>query len=63
MKPLVLALSVVGLVFVAAACGGNDGAKSAGPVPSVPVEAEPAGGARRLTPAEPATRPCRRWTT
>ena len=41
MKPLVLALSVVGLVFVAAACGGNDGAKSAGPVPSVPVEAEP----------------------
>jgi Tol biopolymer transport system component len=41
MKPLVLALFVVGLVFVAAACGGNDGAKSAGPVPSVPVEGEP----------------------
>jgi Tol biopolymer transport system component len=42
MKPLVLALSVVGLVSVAAACGGNDGARSAGPVPSVPVEVEPA---------------------
>jgi Tol biopolymer transport system component len=50
MKSLVLALSVVSLVLVAAACGGNDGAKSAGPVPSVPVEAQPP-----ATPAEPAT--------
>jgi hypothetical protein len=58
MKPLVLALSVVGLVFVAAACGGNDGAKSAGPVPSVPVEAEPGTLVEAqppATPAEPAT--------
>jgi Tol biopolymer transport system component len=58
MKPLVLALSVVGLAFVAAACGGNDGAKSAGPVPSVPVEAEPGtpvAAQPPATPAEPAT--------
>jgi Tol biopolymer transport system component len=51
MKPLVLALSVVGLVFVAAACGGNDGAKSAGPVPNITAQAEPAAPAA----AEPAT--------
>jgi dipeptidyl aminopeptidase/acylaminoacyl peptidase len=42
MKPLVLALSAGCLALALAACGGNDAARSAGPVPSVPVEAEPA---------------------
>ena len=51
MKPLALALSVVCLVFVAAACGGADGAKSAGPVPSVSLEAEPPALAAESVPA------------
>jgi hypothetical protein len=41
MKPLVLALSAAFLSLALAACGGNDGAKSAGPAPSVPVETAP----------------------
>jgi sporulation and spore germination protein/immunoglobulin-like protein involved in spore germination len=42
MKPLVLVLSAACLALVVAACGGG-GAQSAGPVPSVPVEAASAG--------------------
>ncbi len=49
MKPLALAVTVVLLLVAAAACGGSDGAKSAGPAPSVPVEAE--------APAAPAATP------
>ena len=41
MKPLVLALSAACLALALAACGGDDGAKSAGPTPSVPVETAP----------------------
>lgn len=41
MKPLVLALSAACLALALAACGGNDGAKSAGPAPSVSVETAP----------------------
>ena len=40
MKPLVLALATACLAFAVAACGGTDGAESAGPVPSVSVETE-----------------------
>jgi hypothetical protein len=39
MRPLVLFLSAVSLAL--AACGGNDGARSAGPAPSVAVETAP----------------------
>jgi hypothetical protein len=41
MRPLVIALSAACLALALAACGGNDGAKSAGPAPSVPVETAP----------------------
>jgi Tol biopolymer transport system component len=51
MKSLVLALSVVALASVAAACGGNDGAKSAGPVATVTVQSDPAAPAAELTAA------------
>jgi hypothetical protein len=40
MKPLLLALSAACLALAVAACSGG-GAESAGPVPSVPLEAEP----------------------
>lgn len=42
MKPLVLALFTACLALALAACGGGGGAQSAGPVPSVPPETEPA---------------------
>ena len=48
MKTLVLALAAVCLVLAIAACGGG-GAESAGPVPSVPVEAAAAPGDEPLT--------------
>jgi hypothetical protein len=41
MNPLVLGLAAASLVLAVAACGGG-GAESAGPVPSVAVEADPA---------------------
>jgi Tol biopolymer transport system component len=41
MRPLVIALAA-SLVLAVAACGGNDGAKSAGPVATVTLPAEPA---------------------
>jgi hypothetical protein len=41
MRPLVLFVSAVSLALALAACGGNDGAESAGPAPSVPVETAP----------------------
>ncbi len=40
MKPLVLALATACLAFAVAACGGTDGAESAGPVPSGSVGTE-----------------------
>jgi hypothetical protein len=40
MRPLVRALAA-SLILAVAACGGNDGAKSAGPAPSVQVETAP----------------------
>src|SRR6266508_2227327 len=43
MKPLVLALSALCLALAAAACSGDE-PRSAGPVPSVPIETEPADG-------------------
>jgi hypothetical protein len=54
MRPLVSALAA-SLILAVAACGGNDGAKSAGPAPSVPVEtAPPAESARNAADAAPA---------
>jgi Tol biopolymer transport system component len=41
MRPLVIALAA-SLVLAVAACGGNDGAKSAGPVATVTVQSDPA---------------------
>jgi Tol biopolymer transport system component len=41
MRPLVIALTA-SLFLAVAACGGHDGAQSAGPVPTVTVQAEPA---------------------
>ena len=53
MRPLVFALAA-SLVLAVAACGGHDGAKSAGPVPTVTMQAESPAAAEPVTvPAAP----------
>jgi hypothetical protein len=56
MRPLVLALSAACLALALAACGGNDGATSAGPAPSVPVETAPPATSRGGTAELPSDR-------